>query len=216
MRRSFYRRVELEAWAAEHAVAADAAPPGDWPSEWRLETDGMAPLCHGDYSQGLSATFAIVNGLRLVSAGHCALTARDEQALLCNAWRWRADRSQVTLERGLRQGEWMRMVAALCEHFNRCHEQYITMWKPWSGDGPTRSELFSSIERLLVARQVVLTLFAGARYSVIRGFTGASWLLFDSGEYCWVKRASVGLVGEAQSFRHQLAPSSLLALRRGL
>src|SRR5436190_1561203 len=107
---NFQRGVELEDWAFEHSLTPAVPQPDDWPSEWRLDCHGMSPLWHGDYSQGLSATFAVVNGLRLVSAGHCALTAADEQALLADAWSWRLDRGRVTPERGLRQGEWLRMV----------------------------------------------------------------------------------------------------------
>jgi hypothetical protein len=216
VRLTFHRRVELESWAAEHALSAQIPPPDDWPSQWRVESHGVAPLWQGDYLPGLSATYAVVNGLRLVSAGHCRLTACDERALLAQAWRWRADREPITPERGLRQGEWLRMAEDLCHHFNRRHDQYVTVWQPWPRQRPTRTELFTGVERLIVGRQAVLTLFAGARYSIIRGFTAASWLLFDSGEHCWLKRGSVGLVGTAPILLHQIAASSLLVMRRGL
>ena len=67
---------------------------------------------------------------------------------------------------------------------------------------------------MIVARNVVLTLFAGGRYSVIRGYTQASLLLFDSGGHWWVSRDCIDVSGTDVTARHRLASPSTLALKR--
>jgi hypothetical protein len=58
-------------------------------------------------------------------------------------------------------------------------------------------------------------LFVGARYSVIRGYTRNSLLLFDSGGQHWISRSSVGLGCEDARSRHGVAAGTTIALRRG-
>lgn len=165
---------------------------------------------------GLSATLAAVNGLRLVLAGHYELTQTDEQNLLESAWRWRMDRGGVLPHRGDRQGEWLRMVEGLCLVFARRHGQFIRVMQPWRKDSLTRDEFYSAIERLVVGRHVILILFAGGHYSVVRGYTPSSLLLFDSAEQSWVKRACIRLAGSSVGAKHRIAPTSTLTLRRSI
>jgi hypothetical protein len=214
VRSAFHRRVALENWAHQNALVPAITVPDEWPDEWRRPTAGLLPLCHGDYSMGLSATFAAVNALRLVSAAQCQLTGRDEQSLLESAWQWRMDRGGVLPHRGVRQGEWLRVVEGLCLVFGRRHGQFIKVMQPWRENSPTHDEFFSAIERLVVGRHVVLSLFAGAHYSVVRGYTASSLLLFDSAQNCWVNRTSISLTGTGGTARHRIAPTSTLTLRR--
>jgi hypothetical protein len=214
--RDFHRRVQLELWSREHAFSPGLEQPEDWPLEARLETGGLLPLWHGAYSPGLSATFAAVNGIRLLMAGHKVLTSKDEQTLLADAWRWRALRHDVMPDRGLRQNDWLRLVEAVCLSFGRRHDQYIRVDQPWRLRLPDKREFFTVLERLIVGRHVVLGLLAGANYTVVRGFTPTSVLLFDSGDQCWMKRDCVGLIGSSAMARHRVAVSSTLALSRAL
>lgn len=211
---AFHRQVALEEWAHENALLPSIAVPDDWPAQWRHPRVGLLPLWHGDYSMGLSATYAAVNGLRLVSADRCQLSSKDEQSLLEGAWRWRMERGAVLPGRGVRKGEWVRMVEGLCLTFSRQHGHFIEVTQPWRKDSPTRAEFFSALERLLVGRHVVLSLFAGAHYSVIRGYTRSGLLLFDSAEKCWVKRACVDVTGSGSGARHAIVATSTLTLRR--
>lgn len=188
--------------------------PDDWPSQACLDAGGLLPLWQGDYSPGFSATFAAVNGIRLLMATHRRLNSRDEQNLLADVWRWRMARHDVSPDRGLRQGEWLRMVDALCQCFSRKHGPFIRVVQPWRGRRPDEREFFTTLERLIVGRCVVLTLLAGAHYSVVRGYTRTSLLLFDSGGRCWMKRQSIGLVGSPTTMRHRFAAASTLALSR--
>ena len=211
---AFHRRIALEDWADQNALAHSIIAPEDWPEAWTRPTYGMLPLCHGDHSMGLSGTFAAVNALRLVSAGDCQLTTRDEQSLLENAWRWRTDRGKVMPQRGVRRGECLQMVEGLCLVFGRLFGPFIRVMQPWRESPPTRNEYFSAIERLVVGRHVILSLFAGAHYSVVRGYTRSSLLLFDSAEQCWIKRTSISLQGVSPIARHCIVPTATLTLRR--
>jgi hypothetical protein len=214
MLRSVRRRYELEAWAREFALCPGIEAPEDWPAKSEVRPRGLPPLWHGDYSTGLSATFAAINGLRLVSACQCRLSKRDEQGLLALAWRWRADRETLQPDRGLRHGDWLRMVEALCEAFARLHGPFVKVRQPWRDQRPNRDEFFTSLERLIVGRQVILSLFAGAHYSVIRGYTPESLLLFDSGERYWMSRKCISLSGLDRLNRHRIVAASTLALSR--
>jgi hypothetical protein len=212
--RDFHRRVQLELWSRQHAHFPQIAGPEDWPPEARLERMGLQPLWHGDYSPGLSATFAAVNGIRLLMAGHYRLNDKEEQGLVADAWRWRSLRREVLPDRGLRQGEWVRMVESLCQCFSNRHGAFVTMVQPWRGRRPDEREFFTTLERLIVSQHVVLSLLAGAHYSVVRGYTPTSLLLFDSGDKCWIKRTSIGLIGSPRAVRHRFAAASTLALGR--
>lgn len=211
---AFHSQVALENWAHQNALVSVIAMPEDWPDQWRHSTAGLLPLWHGDYSMGLSATYAAVNGLRLVCAGQCQLNRHDEQSLLDSAWRWRLSRGAVLPNRGVRKGEWFRMVECLCLVFGRRHGHFVEVRQPWREGSPTRDQFLSSLERLIVGRHVVLSLFAGAHYSVIRGYTPSSLLLFDSAAQAWVKRNCTGLIGSTPVARHRILPSATLTLRR--
>lgn len=213
MRRSRRRELHLRLWGREHALSPRVEAPEDWPTRAELPTQGLRPLWHGDYSGGLSATFAAINALRLVSAGHCILSRRDEERLLARAWDWRKLREQLRPDRGLRQSDWRRMVEALCGSFARRHGQFIRVSQPWTTP-PHGEEFYSTLERLIVGHSVVLTLFAGAHYSVVRGYTPTSLLLFDSGERYWMRRKSIVLVNSNAPGRHHVVPCSTLALSR--
>lgn len=214
MGRDFHRRVQLELWSRQHASLPQIEVPDDWPSESRLDTAGLLPLWHGDYTPGLSGTFAAVNDIRLLMASHRRLKSKEEQDLLADAWRWRMLRRDVLPDRGLRQGEWLRMVEALCHCFSNRHGVFVRVVQPWRESRPDESEFLTTLERLIVGQQVVLSLLAGAHYSVIRGYTPTSLLLFDSGDRCWVRRKSIGLLGSPRTVRHRFVASSTIALGR--
>lgn len=107
------------------------------------------------------------------------------------------------------------MVEAVSFASARLHDQFVTMRQPWSSCPPGRSDFFAVIERSIVAQDVVLILFAGAHYSVVRGFTPTSLLLFDSGGRHWLKRTSISLTDTHRSARYALATKATLMLRRG-
>jgi hypothetical protein len=214
MRAVHRRRLELELWAKEHCLTPQICSPDDWPDASRLNANGVTPLRHGDHLVGLSGVYAALNGIRLVSARHHAWTDRCEQQLLATAWNWLASRGEIRPDRGIRVGQWQRLVDALTFAFSRKQGQLIEVIQPWRLRSPDRLEFFATIERLIVSRHAVLSMFTGAHYTVIRGYTPMSLVLFDSG-YCeWIKKTSTDVNGDWPTSRHRIVPSATLALAR--
>jgi hypothetical protein len=214
MRASERQRLTLQTWASEHAWTPDSPEPENWPAEAKLETHGLRPLSHGDHAIGQSGVYAAVNGLRLVCAGHQVWSARSEQQMFGAAWDWQQSRREGRLDRGMRISSWCRMVDALSFAHSRKHGAFIKVTRPWSARSPDRQEFFTTIERLIISQHAVLSMLAGARYSVIRGYTPVSLLLFDSGHRQSVRRASTDLGGSVVAARHRIVPTATLALAR--
>lgn len=214
MRAEELRRVQLQHWATENALCPSAAEPEHWPEAASFDNFGLWPLSYGDHSTGQSGVYAAVNALRLVSAGHHNWTDRDEQQLFGTAWDWQLARGGTRQDRGMRVGQLLQLADALTFAFARKHSQRIQTIRPWARVGPSSAEFFNTIERLIVSRQAVVGLFAGGHYSVIRGYTPSSLLLFDSGNRQWIKRSSVSLNGSAAAARHRIVPRAMMAFSR--
>ena len=214
MLHDWHRKLELMRWAAEHAQLPTAELPDDWPMAARIETNGLLPLRHGDHAPGQSAVYAAVNAVRLATVAHHGWTRRSDEELLAIAWAWRDARSQGSLQRGMRRSDFARMLEALSFASRRLHDQFVTVRQAWPGHPPGRSDFFATIERSIVAQDVVVILIAGAQYSVVRGFTRDSFLLLDSGGRRWMKRASITLTDTHQPTRHALAAKATLIVRR--
>lgn len=209
---SFHRRVKLALWARESAFLPDLAAPEDWPAAANVETTGCLPLWQGSYLPSLSGAFAAVNAIRLaVSCDRC-LSNREEQELLATAMRWKADRGYSGFARGLRTSDWPRLLEALCEFSSRHNGKRLFVSQPWRQHWPDYQSFMVGLERLIVGRHVVAVLLAGANYSVIRGYTPLSLLLFDSGGRRWISRESISFPGEAKRTRHHLVPAATLTL----
>jgi hypothetical protein len=76
-----------------------------------------------------------------------------------------------------------------------------------------RTAAWAAIEQQIDVWRPVLTLMRGGRYSVVSGYTDASWLLFDSGGACWISKRVTGVPGDCEGARHILYPASFLAFR---
>ena len=215
MLRAWHRKLELMRWATEYADLPDARVPDDWPTTAGISANGLRPLQHGQHAPGHSAVYAAVNAIRLATAVRHGWTKRGEQELLEIAWAWRELHGQGSSRRGMRRGDFVRMVEALSFASARLHDQFITTRRPWVSFPPSQLDFFAVIERSIVAQDVVLILFAGAHYSVVRGFTPTSLLLFDSSGRHWLKRTSITLTDNHRSARYALAITATLILRRG-
>ena len=214
MQASLRRRVELTAWARETAFCPDLAPPEDWPATAALDSAGCMPLWQGSYLPCLSGVFAAVNAVRLIATQDQRLIRREEEELLATALRWQQDRGYSALSRGLRKSDWPRLLDALCERFRRLRETHLKTAQPWRLLQPDREAFLTGIERLVVSQNVVAVLLAGANYSVVRGYTPLSILLFDSGGRRWISRAAICLPGEVKRSRHHMVPAATLTLGR--
>lgn len=212
MRRRLSREVQLSAWAQDAASQPDHAVPEDWPASAGIAGAGMSPLWHGSYLSSLSASFAAVNAVRLAS--DICLGARDEEELLAAAFHWREDRGYAPFRPSLRKSDWPRLLQALCEHHKRRQGQHLCLVQPWQTDRISREEFTTTVERVIVSRHVIATLSAGANYSLIRGYTSFSLLLFDSGGRRWISREAISVPDGAARKRHHLIPTATIALCR--
>lgn len=208
------RRLELRHWAVEHLGKLSTENPVDWPPAARIPSLGLAPLFHGDYAVGQSGVYAALNGLRLATAGHCHLSARDEEVLLNVAWDWRRLRGEVRPDRAMRSGDWKRLVEALAYSLSRRHGQALSILPAADLTASNGDEFSKLLERLIISGYVVLAMVQGGNYTVIRGFTRSSILLFDSGCRHWLRRASNALVPWRLGLRSPLALGTTLAIRR--
>lgn len=211
---SWHRWLELQRWALDH-VCLDAQTPDDWPLRSSLDANGLRPLQHGDHAVGHSGIYAGLNGIRLMTATRYRWAASDEYQMLDLAWNWLHLRASTRPGRGVRRGEWARMIEALTFASFRLHDQIVSLRHPWREHQPTPRDFFATIERFIVARCAVLILFAGAHYTVVRGFTPTSLLLFDSGRRHWVKRTSIRFDNSTNDAAHTLCPWATVVLHRG-
>jgi hypothetical protein len=214
MRADLSQQLMLQEWARDHASASPVGQPEHWPEHASLDPRGLLPLSHGDHGHGHSGVYAAVNAIRLVSAGHHAWSDRDDEQLLAKAWDWQTAHGPRRPNRGMRVWQWHSLVDALAFAFGRKHGHFLQISRPWQIRRPGRAEFFTTVERLIVGRHAVLGLFAGAQYSVIRGFTPLSLLLFDSGYREWIARKSVRSNDGPLLGRHRIVPSATLALSR--
>ena len=199
-------------WAQESAFLPALAAPEDWPAAACVETTGCLPLWQGSYLPSLSGAFAAVNAIRLAASRYRCLTPREEQELLATAMRWKADRGYSGLARGLRRSDWPRLLDALCESSSRRNGRRLFVSQPWRQHWPDYRGFTVGLERLIVGQHVIAVLLAGANYSVIRGYTPLSLLLFDSGGRRWISREAISFPGEAKRTRHHLVPAATLKL----
>jgi hypothetical protein len=158
--------------------------------------------------------YAAVNAIRLATSGHCRLSQRDLRGLIEMGWAWRCKRGEAAHSTGLRVGDWVRMVEALIFAAAHRHGQYLTVIRPWRETRPSKIEFLRTLERLLVSNHVVATLFAGAHFSVVRGYTPDSLLLFDSTGRTAIRRTALAMSTRDKATRHRVAASATLAIRR--
>ena len=214
MRAPERERRQLQAWAARHAFEPSSELPDAWPHSARLSKHGLRPLYHGDHAMGLSGAYAAINAIRLVLAAHRHWTDRDDRELLSAAWDWQLARGLVRTDRGTRWRDWQRLTECLTYTVTRRFGHSLEIMQLWPNTKPDPARVFHTIERLIVAQQAVLILFAGARYTVIRGFTPHSFLFFDSGGREWIKRSATSIPPSTVPASHKIVPSATMALRR--
>ena len=214
MRLATRRRMLLSIWAEDRLFEPHIDAPEDWLEEARLATSSLDPLWEGDHATGSSAIYAAVNAVRLATVGHCHIGKSAERELLEKGWAWRAQRGRAELFSGMRAGDWTRMLEALCFAVARSHGQYLMIVQPWRDMRPSHVDFFTTLERLIVSNHVVAMLFAGAHFSIVKGYTPSSLLLFDSGGRTSVRRKAVSLTWSDAAARHRLAASVTLAIRR--
>ncbi len=182
------RRLELQHWSEEYALAPHIEEPEDWPIECRLGPIGLYPTFCGDHAPGFVGLYAIINALSLLLAETSPLKPAEERMLLDQGWKFLSGRGPVAPWHGIRTNIFERLAEGLSltlsrhrDHWIRCERAELTSY----ASGP---ELGTVFERLLVAKRAVIILLGRGHYAVLRGYTPLSWLLFDATGRMWMKR----------------------------
>jgi len=186
VRLDWRQRYALELWAVENLHQPSAEPPENWPAASRLRTNGVVPIFCGEYAPGLTGLYAIVNGLRLLVADASPLKPSDEQMLLEVGCTFMSGREALVPTRGLRADLLIRMAEAMAFSLSRRRGIWIRCERLETE--VMRRAMMPLFERSVVAKRVVLILLGRGHYSVLRGYTRDSWLLFDATGREWLLR----------------------------
>ena len=173
------RRHELSTWAIDHICTPNVEQPEDWPDVYRRGPRGLSPLYCGDHAPGLTGVYALINGLKLLLAEAAPLRPSDEIMLLELGWSFMRGRGMVAPQIGMRQHSFNRMAEAMSFALSRRRGDWVRCEVPHM-EAVHRIQAAATLERLLVAKRVVLILLGHGHYTVLRGYTRASWLVFDA------------------------------------
>lgn len=185
------RQFELAHWAGEHLHNPKAVQPEDWPDACRLRTNGVMPTFGGEYAPGLTGLYAVLNGLKLLVAEVAPLKPSDEQMLLEVGCNFMIGREVITPHRGIRTHMLIRMAEAMAFALVRrrgdwVRSERVRFLEPYSVGSR------AILERTVLAKRVILVLLGRGHYSVLRGYTSESWLLFDATGRQWMLRRQNG------------------------
>lgn len=185
------RRYELQHWASEHLYTLNAEHPDDWPDSDRLPIDTVFPIYCGEYAPGLTGLYAILNGLRLLLAELVPLKPSEEQMLLEVGWTFLSGREPLAPHRGIRVNTMVRMAEAMAFALSRRRADWLQCDRVELREYSARATE-TLLERSAVAKRVVLILLGRGHYTIVRGYTRDSWLLFDATGRQWMLRRANG------------------------
>jgi hypothetical protein len=181
--------LSLRLWAGANAFDPSAEVPEDWPETFRADTSGCWPLFAGDNAPGFIGLYTVINALDLLVSPVRPLAPSEVDWLLDLGWRFLADRRPIQLSSSIRIETMARLAAALSFGLSRRRGRFII-----SSDAIISAEQSASaiLERLVVARQAVIVLIGRGHFTVLRGYTPDSWLLYDCTGRLWIKRSGRG------------------------
>ena len=191
MRLDWRQRARLECWAADNLHSPTIDPPDYWPEHSRLRSDGQLPIYSGDHAIGLAGLYSVVNALKLLLAEVGPLQPIEERLLLEVGWNFMSGREAMAPHKGMRSNTFSRMAEAMTFAFSTRRGIWIRCER-FERPRPTPKSITILLERSVVARRVAMILLGRGHYSVLRGYTSASWLLFDAMGRRWIQRASAG------------------------
>ena len=179
-------RLALRQWAIEHALAPHIEAPENWPTRVRVGSYSIYPAHCGDHVPGFVGLYSIINGLALLLEETSPLKPAEERMLLDMGWKYLAGRGPVAPWLGIRSNVLERMAEGLTFALSRRRNDWIGCERLSLAGEAEKAAV--TLERQLVAKQIVILLMGRSHYTVLRGYTPLSWLLFDATGRMWVKR----------------------------
>ena len=137
--------------------------------------------------------YALLNGFKLLLAEAAPLRPADEMMLLELGWSFIHGRGTIAPHIGMRQHSFIRLAEAMSFALSRRRGDWVRC-EAVQMEPAERIQAAATLERLLVAKRVVLILLGRGHYTVLRGYTPASWLIFDAMGRQWMLRRGVGRV----------------------
>lgn len=185
------RRSKLQQWSNDHLHDPQKSTPDDWPTEHRLPAAKVLPVYCGDYAPGLTGLYSVLNGLKLLMASHTPLKPSDERQLLEIGWNFMKGREAMPPNRGMRRATFIRLAEAMSFGLSRRRGEWVRWERTDTRTPHSQTNANSILERQLVAGRVVLVLLGWGEYTVLRGYTETSWLLFDAAGRHWIRRKAL-------------------------
>jgi hypothetical protein len=113
----------------------------------------------------------------------------EEQNLMEVSWRFLQDREAMTPQKGMRRNTFLRLAAVTSFALSKRRLSWFCS-EPIDMRDTGHELKVRMLERSVVAKRVVLILLGGGHYTVLRGYTSASWLLFDATGRHWIYRSA--------------------------
>lgn len=184
------------------------------PDAWSLRGARMIePVSQGDYD-GLCGLYCIINAFRLVSAPYEELSRDTVKALFKAGVTFLARRGRLSraVQSAVEEGTWPRLADHMATEARRlgfC----IVLEQSLKHNRMASADITRLIERLITSGKAPMVFMRGKyrHYSVISGYTPASFKLFDSFGYHWVRRSSCSIDPAAISV-HRFHVPSLIAV----
>ena len=185
------------------------------PEAWSLRGARMIePVTQGDYD-GLCGLYCIINAIRLVAAPYRELSHDEVRLLFKSGVTFLAKRGSLptAVHSAVGKGTWPHLAEQIAKAARTLGDIQFGLARPIKPGAPSAA-IMLSLERLITSGQAPMVFMRGKyrHYSVISGYTPASFKLFDSFGYHWVRRSSCSLAPTDKPTLHRFHIDSLIAV----
>lgn len=185
------------------------------PAAWSLRGARMIePVSQGDYD-GLCGLYCIINAIRLVAAPYRELEHEEVRHLFKAGVAFLAKRGSLpsAVHSAVRKSVWPSLAKRMAKVASALDGIRIELAWPLA-PGSAAADSVLTLERLITSGQAPMIFMRGKyrHYTVISGYTPASFKLFDSFGYHWVRRSSCSLGNSDRPTLHRFHIESLIAV----
>jgi hypothetical protein len=172
------------------------------------------PLWVSEDCTGLTAIYAVLNGITLALAHRHRFTAREVHGLMAAGLRYFEGRLLLRqcVMSGIRGHHWPGLVAGMSEATHQLIGHRVLVERIPLERACDRAAAFDALAEAVEKLRVPLSALRGGVYTAASGVTASSILLFDSRGYSWISKHACGVPGEAMGCCHMILPASLMAL----
>jgi hypothetical protein len=185
------------------------------PEAWSLRGARMIePVSQGDYD-GLCGLYCIINAIRLVAAPYEDLNHEQVRSLFKTGVDFLAERGTLSaaVQSAVGEATWPYLAERVARVTRDLGSVRVELAWPLNPSA-SRAEIVETIERLITSGKAPMVFMRGKyrHYSVISGYTPASFKLFDSFGYHWVRRSSCSIARGEKPTLHRFHVESLISV----